>query len=113
MQRRLNFQIQRIQSREAIPQLELLLHCLNAQARTGSMKLSVDFHPEDDYCNVSVESGKATKLWKRFCAFAAENPREFDWISKRWIVVLQGESGWDDYLLLAHFDSSVQLDTAK
>jgi hypothetical protein len=26
------------------------------------------------------------------------------------IVVCQGERGWDDYLLLHHFDSSVPLD---
>lgn len=113
MQRYFNFQIQRVQSGDAIPRIELLLHSLNALAKTKAIKLSVDFCPTDDYCNVFVQSSESIKLWKHFAAFVAENSKEFEWLRRRWIVLLQGESGWDDYLMLAHFDSSVRLDAVK
>jgi hypothetical protein len=80
MSRCLNFQIQRIQSGEAITQIELLLHSLNAQAKARTVKVLVDFCITDDYCNVFVESSEPTKLWKNFAAFVAENSREFEWI---------------------------------
>lgn len=113
MQRCFNFQIQRVQSVDAISQIELLLHSLNAQAKTRVLKLSIDFCPNENYCNVFVESSNPIRLWRDFSAFVAENAKEFEWIKKRWIVVLQGESGWDDYLMLAHFDSSVRLDAVE
>jgi hypothetical protein len=111
MKRLLNFQIQGIQSGNAATQIELLLHALNAHARPRKIKLSVDFQPNRDYCNVLVHSRESPELWKRFAKFVAQNPSEFEWMTSRWIVVLQGKAGWDDYLLVAHFSPSVRLDT--
>lgn len=95
MQRCFNFPIQRVQSVDAISQIELLLHSLNAQAKARVVKLSVDFCSDENYCNVFVKSSNPIRLWRNFAAFIAENAKEFESIKKRWIVVLQGESEWD------------------
>lgn len=107
----MNFQIQRIQSGDAINRIETLLHALNAQTSAKRLKVSVDFEPADDFCNVAVDSEQPSQLWEGLTSFAAENAKEFAWIKRRWIVVLEGEKGWDDYLLLAHFDSLAKLDS--
>lgn len=111
MSRYLNFQIQEIRSSEAVTKIELLLHSLNAQQTSKLGAVSVDFCIAENYCNVVLESKSPVKFWKRFTTFVAENSNEFDWLKKRWIVVLQGENGWDDYLLLAHFNLAVTLDS--
>ena len=112
MSRCFNFQIQRIQSHKTVEHIEVLLHALNAQAGAKT-KIKVDFCAVDDYCNLYVESNEPVKMWGRFAMFVSQNPQEFEWVKRRWIVVLQGKSGWDDYLLLAHFDSSARLDVVK
>jgi hypothetical protein len=112
MSRCFNFQVQRIQSRRAVEHVEVLLHALNAQAETNT-KVKVDLRAADDCCNLLVESNEPKKMWERFAMFVSQNPQEFEWVKRRWIVVLEGKSGWNDYLLLAHFDASVRLDTVK
>lgn len=110
MQQCLTFQIQKIQSHDAVIQIELLLHVLHASVQPNTLKLTVDFCPDYDYCNIIVQSNDSTKLWKRFAKFVARNTVHFEWMKARWIVVLQGKSGWDDYLLVAHFEPSTRLD---
>jgi hypothetical protein len=110
MSRIINFQIQKIQSADAIEHIECLLHVIYAQDKCHDISIEIDFCPADDYCNVYVESKEVVQLWSQLSIVFAENLPLFVWIKKRWIVVLQGEYGWDDYLLLAHFKASVSLD---
>ena len=113
MPRRLHIQIQRLRSNRASEHIDVLLHAILAHAGAQAVHLDVDVEPSDEYCNIFIQVQKAATLWKRLEAFIAENPHEFEWLKKRWIVVLQGKSGWDDYLMLDHFDSSVKLDMAE
>ena len=113
MPRCLHIQIQGLRSKGAVEHIDVLLHALCAQAGTEPTKISVEIGAADEYCNVFVEAKKVAGLWKRLTVFVAENSQEFDWMKKRWIVVLQGKSGWSDYLMLDHFDSSVRLDMIK
>jgi hypothetical protein len=61
-------------------------------------------------CNISFESSKPKKFWSKITTFIQDDRGDFEWLLAHWIVVLQGKKGWDDYLLLAHFDPSVQTD---
>ena len=113
MARYLNFQIQKIRSRSSITQIEIVLHVINACLLRETAKITVDFCPQDDYCNLQIRSSDPTIVWNCFSKLLADNPNEFDWIKARWIVVLQGELGWEDYFLLAHFKRSIQPDPKK
>jgi hypothetical protein len=113
MKRCLRIQIQRIQASKAIGSIEMLLHVVSGQAGVNIKQVKVDYRSLDDYCNILVESNDGKKLWSYLAAAIAENPEEFVWLRKRWIVILEGKSGWDDYLLLAHFKPSVHLDVVN
>ncbi|MFS2032600.1 hypothetical protein ACEN8I_01120 [Polaromonas sp. CT11-55] len=106
----LNIQIQRIQASKAIGHIETLLHVVSGQTEVKITRIAVDYCFIGDYCNIFVESNNGEKLWSCLAIVIAENPEKFVWLRKRWIVILQGKSGWDDYLLLAHFKPSVHLD---
>lgn len=110
--RRLSIQIQRVRSDKAIGQIEQLIHSLYAQKTAQEIQISVDFSVDENYCNVNVDSQEAENLWRKLVELMRENSSEFEWVKKRWIVVIQGRSNWDDYLLLSHFDASVKLDGA-
>jgi hypothetical protein len=110
MKRCLNLKIQRVQSNSATQEIETLLHSLIAMTDSEKVEFSVNFSYVENYCNISIYAITPIKLWKFLSEAMFENSQEFEWLRKRWIVVVQGESGWDDYLLLAHFDPSVKLD---
>ena len=109
----LSIQIQRIQAPKAIGYIETLLHVVSGQTGVKIKRVNVDYCSIDDYCNILVESNDGKKLWSCLAMVIAENPEEFVWLRKRWIVILQGKSGWDDYLLLAHFKPSVHVDAVN
>jgi hypothetical protein len=113
MKRCLSIQIQRIQASNAIEYIEVLLHVISGLAGVKITRIDVDYSFIDDYCNILVESNDGKKLWSCLAMVIAENPDEFVWLRKRWIVILEGKSGWDDYLLLAHFKPSVHLDAVN
>jgi len=58
------------------------------------------------YINVDYDSGNVKRLWGRL----QRKLRADDRLAQCTIVCCQGKAGWDDYLLLHHFDSDVPLD---
>ncbi|MGH7176392.1 MAG: hypothetical protein ACREJC_03335, partial [Tepidisphaeraceae bacterium] len=58
------------------------------------------------YIDVSFETRSLQKLWIRVRKVLKEDST----LARCSIVVCEGSSGWDDYLLLHHFDSRQKLD---
>jgi len=57
----------------------------------------------DDFTNISIDARSPLAFW------SAARPLLED-LSIKLIVVSQGEQGWEDYLLLYHFDPAERLD---
>lgn len=103
--RSLVFQIQNVSDDGSIAHVDLLLHVLNAlDYSTTTTVTHVDVG--ENYCNVSVTLKKPQSLWNRVQKCIAEEPERFAWLTRNWIVVAEGQSDWDDYLLLGHFAAS-------
>ncbi len=64
---------------------------------------------EDDghYININFDTNNIVTLWGAIGEFVSSDPL---WASAT-IACCEGENGWDDYLLLYHFDETEQLDT--
>lgn len=99
--RRLNIQLQHTRSpgldaSAVVGQLRSLV--AGASVRRG----------EDDgsYIDIGFEAADPIELW----AAIREQLRTSPALAAAAIVVCQGERGWDDYLLLHHFDPSEPLD---
>jgi hypothetical protein len=108
MPRRLEIQIQKTRTLAAVSRIEALLHVIHAVA--GGELSKVDVNPSEDYCNLSIDVSYPKKMWQDLSEAIASDPKLGSWLMRRWIVVLQGKSGWKDYLLLAHFDTTARLD---
>ena len=65
------------------------------------------------YSNFTVTSSDIRKFWLNFLDGISVDPQLKSRLQNCWIVVVQGKNGWDDYLTLAHFDDSVELDEVK
>ena len=64
---------------------------------------------EDDgpYINIMLETADLSKLWLGVQSQLQTSSS----LANAAIVVCQGDQGWDDYLLLHHFDAEVKLDS--
>ena len=58
------------------------------------------------YINVCFDVPKLERLWLAIRGILDANPA----VAQATIITCQGKRGWDDYLLLHHFDVSEQLD---
>ena len=64
---------------------------------------------EDDglYININFDTNDIVSLWDAISELVTSDPL---WESAT-IACCEGDNGWDDYLLLYHFDETEQLDT--
>lgn len=64
---------------------------------------------EDDglYININFDTNDIVSLWDAIGELVTSDPL---WASAT-IACCEGDNGWDDYLLLYHFDETEQLDT--
>ena len=78
-------------------------------ARLGALTSASRISESEDggrYVNITFEAADPTELW----AAVQEHLRADAGLAGAAIVVCQGERGWDDYLLLHHFDPIEPLD---
>ena len=66
---------------------------------------------EGHYTNVSYATDDLPRLWSLIKQEVLQAPTIGPVLRKATIVVCQGEEGWDDYLLLHHFDENEPLDS--
>ncbi|MCP4375619.1 MAG: hypothetical protein GY794_05530 [bacterium] len=61
---------------------------------------------DGEYINLSIESDNLKESWSVIKTSLLQMPG----IERSSIIVCQGAEGWDDYLLLHHFDLSEKID---
>ena len=62
------------------------------------------------FINVCFSTGSLAPLWRELQRSFLRGGVEHGACSKATIVTCEGSSGWDDYLLLHHFDPSQTVD---
>lgn len=62
------------------------------------------------YINIELQSEDIQRLWEIIQTELSDKNNDFSIISKGVVVVCEGDKGWDDYLLLYHYDVSEKLD---
>jgi hypothetical protein len=108
MMKALSIQIQP----ERVPGLKMKEVQVAFEAIAGMSPL-VEHHQFDDgfdktrYFNFTFGTEDLERLWAVIRSTIYRNPALAEPIAKSSIVVCTGENGWDDYLLLFHFDPSV------
>lgn len=65
------------------------------------------------YVNLYVTTADRAKTWDRIRAQVIESKLTGGELRGAMIVTMTGEEGWDDYLLLYHFDRAEPLDTIE
>ena len=65
---------------------------------------------EGPYVNFSFSSADIAALWAHVQATMAADTELGNALRAASMVMCEGERGWDDYLLLYHFDPSVERD---
>jgi hypothetical protein len=68
---------------------------------------------EGPYVNFTFAAHDAARLWTRIKDDLLQHPDFGGDLSHASIVICEGEHGWDDYLLLHHFDPKYPLDDAE
>ena len=87
--------------------------CVDESAIIGLLK-NYDYDPDikkgndsGEYINISVKTGDLLTLWVKIKAYLKNN----ECLSQTSIITCEGSHGWDDYLLLHHFDTKEETDT--
>jgi hypothetical protein len=95
-------------------ELTAIKNALEAIARRTHLVEHLDFREggEDGgrYLNFSYRTNNLPTLWAEIRRMVLSDPLIGEGASQAIIVVCEGDHGWDDYLLLYHFDQSVKLD---
>ena|SRR5688572_22121500 len=65
---------------------------------------------EGPYLNFTFLAKDLPKLWLKLKSDVLGNPEIGAGLARSSIVVCEGSEGWDDYLLLHHFDPKLELD---
>ncbi len=63
------------------------------------------------YINLNFFTENLRLLWDELKTGFKKDKELGKWIDKVAIIVCEGNSGWDDYLLLLHYDKSEAIDT--
>lgn len=79
---------------------------LDILAKEG-FSVEIDRNESDIFINLKIKSKNLSKDWGKIKSSFIENSS----YSEFSIVVCEGEDGWNDYLLLHHFDPSQKIDT--
>jgi hypothetical protein len=62
------------------------------------------------YVNIEVQSKNVQHLWEKIQSALLLKSIDSSVIAKGLVVVCEGDKGWDDYLLLYHYDPSEHVD---
>ena len=65
---------------------------------------------DTNYISIDFMTSDAPALWKAIESTLGLSSHRPSSVSKGMIVVCEGDHGWDDYLLLYHFDKQEALD---
>jgi hypothetical protein len=109
-QKQFNFHLQfnpRITESRAVYVTALTRMIENSTDITGSIWSDGD--KKGSYVNLNVMVERPLAFWRFLMRQITSNPTSL--IPQIMIATCQGKAGWDDYLLLHHFDQKVQLDT--
>ena len=60
--------------------------------------------------NFEIATDDIGSVWPALLVDLRGDAASFAKLQQRWIVVAEGDCGWDDYRMLAHFDPTVQVD---
>jgi hypothetical protein len=95
------------------------MHRLNAAFETiASNKYLVEHHAFENgvdngpYFNYTFGTQHALQLWESIQADVYLNKEFEPHVKRASMAMCSSEDGWDDYLLLFHFDPAVALDAA-
>ncbi len=64
----------------------------------------------EDYINIFLSSLNLSKLWATLKEYIFSSGQLNSQVASALIVICEGDDGWNDYLLLYHFDKSEQTD---
>lgn len=87
--------------------LDEYLHTIRASGRHPEVE------PEEDnpsVINLNFFTEDAKVFWEEFQQVTQADPACANWLKKVGIIVCEGQYGWNDALLLAHFDPNEELD---
>jgi hypothetical protein len=85
---------------------------LNVGAGTGVVHAQVtEGYDGCRYINIQYATDDLPRLWTLIKEGVLNEPKVGPLLARCMIVVCQGEAGWDDYLLLHHFDGAEPLDS--
>ena len=79
---------------------------LTKVATSASDDITIERQDADEYLNILFETSDIGQLWAGLRVVIASEPA----IAGSAIVCCEGDHGWDDYLLLHHFDPSETVD---
>lgn len=68
------------------------------------------YSDDGEYENITLESTDLKSLWNTVKELFYGECNYSNWLKQVSIVTCHGAHGWDDYLLLHHFDASQTLD---
>ncbi len=92
-----------------LPDVAGLVDTLVANARSHSSTVNVSVTTGDDngpYTNINIDSDDVAQLWTSIRRVIINDSA----LSAGAIACCEGDNGWDDYLLLYHFDNSESID---
>lgn len=96
------------------PNLELeKIDQLFKKIKTNNLVEKAHFDEGEDqgrYLNFNFDSNNARELWEEIQNVLYKKHSISKDLTRCSMVICSGESGWDDYLLLYHFDPNVALD---
>jgi hypothetical protein len=97
-------------SQAAVSTLMLRIALANPRVRYFSLRLG---GKRDPYINYLFTAPSLGALWQSLRKRALQSSRLGPALRRSTIVTMQGPHGWDDYLLLHHFDPMQPLDTPR
>ena len=113
MVRHLNIQVQ--PERRSALDLAGVTDLMQALAKDRTLVAGFEMTSGEDegpYVNFTYLAKDPAALWQRIESDVLAHPELGRMIASASIIVCEGSNGWDDYLLLHHYDRTLTLDKA-
>ncbi|MHC4750142.1 MAG: hypothetical protein ACYTFW_09740 [Planctomycetota bacterium] len=91
-----------------------IIHSFKEMCDKSSLIKHIDIekgYDEGSYININYTTDNLKALWGQIRSHFYEQEDFGLVLAKASIVVCEGDNGWDDYLLLHHFDEREEIDT--